>query len=86
MTHDGPDLADVARLTGLSETDVVAAHTGTPWTVAFGGFAPGFSYVVGGDPRRLAAAGAHCVTLWDSGRDEPAVLSAGTRVTFLAVP
>jgi KipI family sensor histidine kinase inhibitor len=29
----------------------VAAHTGTPWRVAFCGFAPGFSYLVGGDPR-----------------------------------
>ena len=30
---------------------VVAAHTGTPWRVAFGGFAPGFAYLAGGDPR-----------------------------------
>ena len=30
---------------------MVAAHTGTPWRVAFCGFAPGFSYLVGGDPR-----------------------------------
>lgn len=51
VTYDGPDLADVARLTGLSEDEVVAAHTGTPWRVAFGGFAPGFAYLVGGDPR-----------------------------------
>lgn len=49
--YDGPDLAQVATLTGLSVHDVVAAHTGTPWTVAFGGFAPGFAYLVGGDPR-----------------------------------
>jgi allophanate hydrolase subunit 1 len=49
--YDGPDLADVARATGLDEDEVVAAHTGTPWTVAFGGFAPGFAYLVGGDPR-----------------------------------
>lgn len=51
VTYDGPDLAEVARLTGLGEDDVVAAHTGTPWRVAFGGFAPGFAYLVGGDPR-----------------------------------
>ncbi|GAB4008027.1 5-oxoprolinase subunit B family protein [Nocardioides ultimimeridianus] len=49
--YDGPDLADVARLTGLAESEVVSAHTGTPWRVAFGGFAPGFAYLVGGDPR-----------------------------------
>ena len=30
---------------------MVDAHTGQPWTVGFGGFAPGFSYLVGGDPR-----------------------------------
>lgn len=51
VTYDGTDLAEVAALTGLSVADVVAAHTGTAWTVAFGGFAPGFSYLVGGDPR-----------------------------------
>lgn len=51
VTYDGPDLAEVARLTGLSEGEVVAAHTGGDWRVAFGGFAPGFAYLVGGDPR-----------------------------------
>jgi KipI family sensor histidine kinase inhibitor len=51
VTYDGPDLEDVASLSGLTADEVVAAHTGTPWTVAFGGFAPGFSYLVGGDPR-----------------------------------
>lgn len=49
--YDGPDLAEVASLTGLTEAEVVAAHTGTPWRVAFCGFAPGFAYLVGGDPR-----------------------------------
>ena len=48
--YDGEDLAEVARLTGLSEEAVVRAHTGTPWTAGFGGFAPGFAYLVGGDP------------------------------------
>ncbi len=51
VIYDGPDLAEVAALTGLSATEVVAAHTGTPWRTAFGGFAPGFSYLVDGDPR-----------------------------------
>jgi KipI family sensor histidine kinase inhibitor len=45
--YDGEDLADVARLTGLSVDGVIAAHTGQVWTVAFGGFAPGFGYMVG---------------------------------------
>ena len=51
VRYDGPDLVDVARLTGLGEREVVAAHTGTEWRVAFGGFAPGFGYLAGGDPR-----------------------------------
>ena len=51
VTYDGPDLAEVARLTGLDEDEVVAAHTGTPWRIAFGGFAPGFAYLTGGDER-----------------------------------
>ena len=51
VVYDGPDLADVARLTGMSEDEVIEAHTGTPWRVAFGGFAPGFAYLTGGDPR-----------------------------------
>lgn len=51
VVYDGPDLEEVAALTGLSVPEVVEAHTGTPWRVAFGGFAPGFAYLVGGDPR-----------------------------------
>ncbi|RCG31116.1 allophanate hydrolase subunit 1 [Sphaerisporangium album] len=51
VVYDGDDLADVAVLTGLSEREVVEAHTGMPWTVAFSGFAPGFAYLVGGNPR-----------------------------------
>lgn len=49
--YDGPDLGEVAELTGLSAGDVVAAHTGTPWRAAFTGFAPGFAYLAGGDSR-----------------------------------
>lgn len=51
VTYDGADLDDVASHTGLTTDEVVAAHTDTPWTVAFGGFAPGFAYLVGGDER-----------------------------------
>jgi KipI family sensor histidine kinase inhibitor len=51
VIYDGPDLADVARLTGLTEDNVIAAHTEHPWKVAFGGFAPGFAYLIGGDTR-----------------------------------
>src|ERR1700694_2193246 len=52
VVYDGADLEEVARLTGLHTDQVVAAHTGTPWRVGFGGFAPGFAYLVGGDARR----------------------------------
>ena len=51
VIYDGPDLDEVSRLTGLSTDQVVAAHTAIPWCVGFGGFAPGFAYLVGGDPR-----------------------------------
>ena len=51
VVYDGPDLAEVARLTGLTSDEVVAAHTATAWDVAFTGFAPGFAYLTGGDPR-----------------------------------
>lgn len=49
--YDGEDLDEVAELTGLSVPEVVDAHTGTPWRVAFSGFAPGFAYLTGGDAR-----------------------------------
>jgi KipI family sensor histidine kinase inhibitor len=51
VRYDGPDLAEVAQHTGLSTTEIIAAHTGTDWRVAFGGFAPGFAYLSSGDPR-----------------------------------
>jgi KipI family sensor histidine kinase inhibitor len=48
VVYDGADLAEVARLTGLTEREVVDKHTGAEWKVAFGGFAPGFGYLSGG--------------------------------------
>ena len=51
VVYDGPDLDEVARLTGLTPDQVVAAHTGSLWRVGFGGFAPGFAYLIGGDAR-----------------------------------
>ncbi|MFC4004231.1 5-oxoprolinase subunit PxpB [Prauserella oleivorans] len=51
VVYDGADLAEVAALTGLTEREVVTEHTGTEWTVAFGGFAPGFGYLTGGSPK-----------------------------------
>ncbi|TFB53265.1 5-oxoprolinase/urea amidolyase family protein [Cryobacterium tagatosivorans] len=45
--YDGEDLARVAELTGLGADGVIAAHSEQTWTAAFGGFAPGFAYLVG---------------------------------------
>lgn len=51
VVYDGADLIEVGRLTGLDPVGVIAAHTATPWRVGFCGFAPGFAYLVDGDPR-----------------------------------
>jgi len=51
VRYDGPDLDDVAELTGMTRQQVIDTHTGATWRVAFGGFAPGFAYLVGGDDR-----------------------------------
>ena len=51
VDYSGPDLEEVSSLTGLSAEEVVAAHTGQLWTVAFCGFAPGFGYLHGEDER-----------------------------------
>jgi KipI family sensor histidine kinase inhibitor len=47
VVFDGPDLADVARSTGRSVPDLVAALVAAELEVAFGGFAPGFAYLTG---------------------------------------
>lgn len=52
VVYDGPDLDEVAGLTGLSVDEVVAIHSGTTYTAAFlGGVGPGFAYLVGLDER-----------------------------------
>lgn len=48
--YNGEDLADVAQILGVSEQEVIRRHTGSEYTVAFTGFAPGFGYLSGGDP------------------------------------
>lgn len=50
VRYDGADLADVARLTRLTATDVVARHVAGAYVVAFLGFAPGFPYLDGLSP------------------------------------
>ncbi|WP_280719000.1 5-oxoprolinase subunit PxpB [Kitasatospora sp. MAP5-34] len=45
--YDGPDLAEVARLWGVSAAEAVRIHTEPEYRVAFCGFAPGFGYLTG---------------------------------------
>lgn len=119
VRYDGPDVDEVADQTGLTPAEVVAAHTGTSWRVGFGGFAPGFAYLVGGDPRlavtrraeprtrvpvgAVALAGEFSAVyprespggwqligttdavMWDSTREQPALLVPGTTVRFTQV-
>lgn len=49
---DGPDLADVAAITGLLPEEVVRRHTAGVYTVHMIGFLAGFPYL-GGLPREL---------------------------------
>lgn len=46
VVYDGEDLAELASLLGRTAEALVAAHTGERWTAAFGGFAPGFAYLL----------------------------------------
>jgi KipI family sensor histidine kinase inhibitor len=50
VVYDGPDLAEVARLTGLPVGEVVARHAAGHYTVGWLGFSPGFGYLTGLDP------------------------------------
>ncbi|EIV90656.1 allophanate hydrolase subunit 1 [Frankia sp. QA3] len=57
VRYDGPDLVDLARLTGLTPAQIIRRHMRGPHRVAFCGFAPGFAYIAGLDaglrvPRR----------------------------------
>ena len=51
VRYDGPDLDEVAALTGLSLEEVAARHQRADYVVGFLGFAPGFAYLLGGDER-----------------------------------
>ncbi|MCX7277721.1 MAG: 5-oxoprolinase subunit PxpB [Burkholderiales bacterium] len=50
VQYDGEDLAEVAQMLGTTPEEVVRRHTGSEYTVAFTGFAPGFAYLSGGHP------------------------------------
>lgn len=51
VDYDGDDLRAVADACELSVDDVIELHTSAEYTVAFCGFMPGFSYLVGLDQR-----------------------------------
>jgi KipI family sensor histidine kinase inhibitor len=67
VRYDGPDLADVARIWGVTPEEVGRVHAATSFRVAFCGFAPGFGYLTGlperyhvprrSDPRTRVPAG-----------------------------
>lgn|SRR6185312_8223573 len=65
--YDGADLDEVGDLTGLGRDEVVAAHTGVEWTVAFTGFAPGFGYLTGPAHRLRVPRRAHPRTVVPAG-------------------
>lgn len=52
--YDGPDLADVAALTGLGTAEVIARHSAASYRVGWLGFSPGFGYLTGLDPALAA--------------------------------
>lgn len=51
VVYDGEDLAEVAELAGMGTDELVALHAAGEYEVAFTGFAPGFAYLSGLDPR-----------------------------------
>lgn len=50
VVYDGPDLAAVAQTCGVSPEELVRRHLQGRFEVGFIGFAPGFAYLLGGDP------------------------------------
>jgi KipI family sensor histidine kinase inhibitor len=52
--YDGPDLEEVARLSGLTRDQVIEAHTSREHRAYFLGFMPGFAYCARLDERVVA--------------------------------
>jgi KipI family sensor histidine kinase inhibitor len=50
VVYDGDDLDAVAAARGMTVGEVVRRHSEAVYTAAFCGFAPGFAYLIGGDP------------------------------------
>ncbi|NRQ31058.1 allophanate hydrolase subunit 1 [Nonomuraea sp. NN258] len=51
VVYDGADLESVAAHAGLAADEVISLHTGRELVVGWLGFAPGFAYLTGLDPR-----------------------------------
>jgi KipI family sensor histidine kinase inhibitor len=51
VVYDGPDIASLAEVAGVSIDDVVRLHATGSYEVAFCGFSPGFAYLRGIDER-----------------------------------
>lgn len=51
VIYDGPDLARVGELCGMSPEEVARRHLAADYDVGFIGFTAGFAYLVGGDPQ-----------------------------------
>jgi KipI family sensor histidine kinase inhibitor len=51
VVYDGADLESVAALSGLTVGEVVERHAASEFVAGWLGFAPGFAYLVGLDPR-----------------------------------
>lgn len=51
VIYDGPDLDYVAEQSGVSVSEVIEIHSSGAYTVRMIGFAPGFPYLDGLDPR-----------------------------------
>ena len=52
--YDGPDLADTARVSGLTTDELVRLHSAREYVAFFLGFLPGFAYCGSLDPRIVA--------------------------------
>lgn len=116
--YSSDDLDEAAASQGMSAGALIEWHTASTWTAAFGGFAPGFFYLQGSQPRSfprraiprtrvpagsVALGGAYSAiypldspggwqligrvkeSLWDTSRDQPALLQPGMSVQFRPV-